>query len=827
MNKLSRRVCALLGTAAALVVGSIVPAAGAAATGESNHFTDVPAVADPSGEVESIAADAVRSRTVHIDVDGLLTDLATGSVTFDLFDDVSISFTGVGRGAGVDGGSTWSATGESSTFSLTIDDGVRGTWMSGATVYSVRPAGGGAHLVAEHSNESAGRVEHQEPDPDDRPVALSDERIAEALAQRPSGEQSPRSAQADGSAVVRVLTVYTTPARTWYGGAANAEAAIAAMVNDTNTILSNSGVDVQVESAGIQHVAHNDLATTSADLQALTFADTAALDDVHFERFLTDADVVMMVRSPAGSVCGTAWGLPQARSGWDDDYAFGVIDTVCAPAPEYGYAHEFGHLFGADHGYGNGVGAYSYSTGYRAPVGNPGGRYRTVMAYEDGPDCECPVIPYFSSPRSINGIGSIGSASQDNTRTMNNTAARVAAYRPLPYLTFGPDRLLETRSGPDNLTTDGEFQGQGVRAAGSTLQLQVSGRSLVIDSDEAVLLNVTAINPSAAGHITVWPCNEQQPTASNLNYTPGGVVANTVLAKLDNRGRVCIYTHAQVHLVVDVSAAVPNDSSLRPVVPARLLETRSGPAFRTSDGQNQGGGVRPAGSVAKIKVAGRGGVPQTATAAMLNVTAVNPSAAGHITVWPCDQRQPTASSLNAGPGQVVPNAVLAKLDPQGNICIYTHARMHLLVDVAGAVTNGSPLVSIQPARVLETRSGAGNTTVDGYYRNTGPIGPNQWGRLPLIHEVGGDYVGRGGVDTGARSAIVNITAVNPESAGHITAFDCAFEIPNASNLNYAPGQVVANMAIVTLSYDSDAVDEGFCIASRGRTHLLVDVVAWL
>ena len=53
----------------ATFISAIVPAAGAAASGESNHFTDAPAVADPSGEVESIAADAVRSRTVHIDVD--------------------------------------------------------------------------------------------------------------------------------------------------------------------------------------------------------------------------------------------------------------------------------------------------------------------------------------------------------------------------------------------------------------------------------------------------------------------------------------------------------------------------------------------------------------------------------------------------------------------------------------------------------------------------------------------------------------------------------------------------------------------------------------
>src|SRR3712207_8397776 len=37
----------------------------------------------------------------------------------------------------------------------------------------------------------------------------------------------------------------------------------------------------------------------------------------------------------------------------------------------------------------------------------------------------------------------------------------------------------------------------------------------------AVALNVTVVEPSAAGHVTVWPSGEARPLASNLNFVPG------------------------------------------------------------------------------------------------------------------------------------------------------------------------------------------------------------------------------------------------------------------------------------------------------------------
>ena len=121
------------------------------------------------------------------------------------------------------------------------------------------------------------------------------------------------------------------------------------------------------------------------------------------------------------------------------------------------------------------------------------------------------------------------------------------------------------------------------------------------------------------------------------------------------------------------------------MVPARLLESRSGPDLKTVDRLFEGFGQLAAGSVTELKVTDRGGVPGDADAVMLNVTAVLPTGSGFLTVYPCGADRPLASNVNYQAGDVVPNAVLAKIGTGGNVCIYTKAATHLVIDVNGYV----------------------------------------------------------------------------------------------------------------------------------------------
>ncbi|MUH50870.1 MAG: N-acetylmuramoyl-L-alanine amidase [Actinobacteria bacterium] len=47
------------------------------------------------------------------------------------------------------------------------------------------------------------------------------------------------------------------------------------------------------------------------------------------------------------------------------------------------------------------------------------------------------------------------------------------------------------------------------------------------------------------------------PTASNLNFVAGQTVPNAVIAKLGTNGKVCLYTSAVTHLIVDVNGVFP------------------------------------------------------------------------------------------------------------------------------------------------------------------------------------------------------------------------------------------------------------------------------
>ena len=139
---------------------------------------------------------------------------------------------------------------------------------------------------------------------------------------------------------------------------------------------------------------------------------------------------------------------------------------------------------------------------------------------------------------------------------------------------------------------------------------------------------------------------------------------------------------APADIIVDVNGYVPAGASPSSVLPARVLETRVG--HTTADGQQQGTGRVAAGGVVEL-VAGRAGVPADADAVMLNVTAVTPDAPGFLTVFPCGQPRPLASNVNYESGDIVPNAVLARIGAGGKVCIFTLAPADIIVDVDGYV----------------------------------------------------------------------------------------------------------------------------------------------
>ncbi|BAN02546.1 hypothetical protein YM304_22320 [Ilumatobacter coccineus YM16-304] len=249
-----------------------------------------------------------------------------------------------------------------------------------------------------------------------------------------------------------------------------------------------------------------------------------------------------------------------------------------------------------------------------------------------------------------------------------------------PFSSLDPGRVIETR--PGEVTADREEEFGRRLAAGETVEVQIGGRAGVDDDAIAAVVNITAVNPAATGYLTIFPCGVR-PLASSLNYGPGDVVGNEIVAKLSSTGSLCIYSSAETHLTGDAVGFVPVTSGLVSIDPARFYETRPGQG--TIDGLGAPGARLAADSQVEVQVGGRNGIPDDARAVVMNVTAITPSSTGYFTLHPCGDR-PLASSLNFGPGDIRGNEVVAKLSSEGTVCLYTKSETHVAIDVVGYIT---------------------------------------------------------------------------------------------------------------------------------------------
>ncbi len=373
-------------------------------------------------------------------------------------------------------------------------------------------------------------------------------------------------------------------------------------------------------------------------------------------------------------------------------------------------------------------------------------------------------------------------------------------------VTVTPARLLDSREGEP--TIDGRQSGIGRVRAGAVTVIEVAGRGGVAPDARAAMLNVVGIEPDGAGYITVWPCEPRRPTASTLNVGRGQVRANGIVAQLDARGRVCVYNQRATDLVVDVMGYVPPSSSVRTLTPARLLETRRGQ--RTVDGRQNGIGAPGAGQTIELQPLGRGGVDRDASAVLLNVIGIGRGAEGFVTVWPCGERRPNASTLNIASAGAVANNVVAKIGRNGKVCLRGNRAFDLVVDVVGWIPRGSTFEPLVPARLMDTRPG--HDTVDGQAAGIGERAARQRTELRVA--------GRGGVDADAVAVLLNITGISPRFGAHVRVWPCGVRMPHASVLNIARRERAApNGVIVRVGEDGKV-----CLYTSRQMHLVVDVV---
>jgi murein DD-endopeptidase MepM/ murein hydrolase activator NlpD len=297
---------------------------------------------------------------------------------------------------------------------------------------------------------------------------------------------------------------------------------------------------------------------------------------------------------------------------------------------------------------------------------------------------------------------------------------------------------------------------------------------------EGVVVNITVVDAGADLFLTVWPSGQDRPGTSNLNVRAGQTRPNLVMSKVGVDGRIQIATGgAFADVLVDLQGWFAKGGGFRSIGPSRLLDTRS-----TKTRLRAGEVV----DVATNLAAGEG--------AIVNVTGVNPTTAGFITVWPAGAPKPDTSNLNLAAAETAANLALVAVGTGGKLSFSSSMPTDLVVDIMGSVS-ATDFRPVGPRRLLDSRQQAQKLTFDGVVASNVFLEPGS---------PEGDAV------------VLNLTVVDPAADGFVTVRPYASAGDATSNVNGRRGETTPNLAVVSVGKLNRL---GF--SGSMTTHLVVDL----
>ncbi|MFY1697853.1 MULTISPECIES: hypothetical protein [unclassified Solwaraspora] len=275
-------------------------------------------------------------------------------------------------------------------------------------------------------------------------------------------------------------------------------------------------------------------------------------------------------------------------------------------------------------------------------------------------------------------------------------------------------RLVDTR--------DGTGTSVGAIAAQSNRTFTLTG-GVVPAGATSVALDVIVVNAAVPGWIAAFPPGTTG-TRSLMDF-PAGTTSHAGTVTLSSSGEVTFRnpTSSPLHVVLSAQGYFTGSSStgagLRTLPASRLLDTRS----------NSGAAI-PANGEIDVQVGGTNGLPTRGiAAAVLNLTAINPSSNGYLRVWPLDGTQPTPSVLNYSSTQIARGSLaFTQVGTEGKVRIrnYSSGTVHLTVDLQAWFADPMQPLDVPPysKTVVQqlTPTGTGLGSVEyGYVDNLGSV----------------------------------------------------------------------------------------------------------
>lgn len=350
--------------------------------------------------------------------------------------------------------------------------------------------------------------------------------------------------------------------------------------------------------------------------------------------------------------------------------------------------------------------------------------------------------------------------------TPTQTTTPASYYQPIPAT-----RFLDTRTSGNPV------------AARSTTKLQIANKNGLPGQDiTAVALNLTALQESGAGFLTVYPDNSPPPFVTNLYYfQTQTTIANFVIAPVGADGYIDISNNSSstTHLLADVTGYFTSDATksgnttYTPLPNSqRILDTRNGTGAPA--------GQVTSGSALTLQIAGAAeGLPTTGiTAVALNLTVTRPTGDGFLTAYPADgTSRPLTSNVQYTAGQTIADlAIVPVAASNGKIKIYTSATTDIIADVAGyftTSTTGQKYHAINYTRMIDTR------------QTGGPVESNDFRPVAQGETVIAPNP----------TLILNITVTQPTDEGAIIVYPGGTPTPTTSNQNWTAGLTLSALAL--------------------------------
>ncbi len=291
-------------------------------------------------------------------------------------------------------------------------------------------------------------------------------------------------------------------------------------------------------------------------------------------------------------------------------------------------------------------------------------------------------------------------------------------------------------------------------------------------SGKTIVGTLTITRAQADGYAAVYPCDQGWSGTSNINFQRNVDIANLIAVPSDRAGKLCVRTSQQADAIFDQTGEIDLGSS----TPIRIADTRP-------TGKIAAGGVLTL----------RTGLPNKTIIG--NVTATESESGGFLALYPCATGWTGTSNVNFSPGQTIANAFFVRADANGDVCVRTSAKTHIVLDRFGEIA----LDSVNSKRLFDSRTGQKSVA-------------NR-----LI-----------GIATGQpnRTFVGNLTISGQTGIGFGTVVPCPIGWPTNTSFTATTSNINFALSDVGALFISSTNDSGFlCVATSVSAHVIVDQIA--